>query len=194
MEKAWRRMKDKKEAKQHKCDEEERSCERRWANDDTTSTHSFSAHQHECDAVRVMQTFKVKIWLKKYTFWHQVWCSVLQTPSVHSWHLSLWMYRVKVDSYLRCPYHHSAIIISISKSGNHTKECWGKQKSGNADSLSRKKGERVSNSGSGEEREGVTVCSAAVTRGVKDGKREEWEVRSENCISERKEDEKRGSL
>lgn len=49
----------------------------------------------------------------------------------------------------------------------------GKQTSGKADSLSRKKGERVSNSGSGEEREGVTVWPAAVTRGVMDGRREE---------------------
>lgn len=39
----------------------------------------------------------------------------------------------------------------------------------------------------------MTVCSAAVTRGVKDGRREEPEVRTEDLTAERKENEKRGS-
>lgn len=45
-------------------------------------------------------------------------------------------------------------------------------KFGKADSLwlSRKKGERESSSGSGEEREGAKVCSAPVRRAVKEGK------------------------
>lgn len=57
----------------------------------------------------------------------------------------------------------------------HRKEyLLGKQEFGKADSLwlSRKKGERESSSGSGEEREGATVCSAPVRRGVKEGRRE----------------------
>lgn len=45
---------------------------------------------------------------------------------------------------------------------------------GEADSLwlSRKKGERESSSGSGEERGGTKVCSAPVRRGVKEGRKE----------------------
>ena len=43
--------------------------------------------------------------------------------------------------------------------------------------LSRKKGERESSSGSGEEREGAKVCLAPVRRGVKEGRTEEWEER-----------------
>lgn len=55
------------------------------------------------------------------------------------------------------------------------KECLlGKQEFGKAVLLwlSRKKGKSESSSGSGEEREGVIVCSAPVRRGVKEGRRE----------------------
>lgn len=58
---------------------------------------------------------------------------------------------------------------------HHGKQCLVEEHEfGEADSLwlSRKKGERESSSGSGEERGGTKVCSAPVRRGVKEGRKE----------------------
>lgn len=85
---------------------------------------------------------------------------------MHSVKLASYVSEVSILSQCNHNQHLKTVEVIILKEG------WGNQKSGNADSLNRKKGERVSNSGSGEEREGVTVCSAAVRRGVKDGRRE----------------------